>query len=50
MKNLKTNVYFKIATILFIIVLLLIPTEMIKSLISERQDTQEAAIEEVGGK
>ncbi|MBC7523609.1 MAG: cell envelope integrity protein CreD [Flavobacterium sp.] len=50
MKSLKTNIYFKIGTILFITLLLLIPTAMIESLINERQATQEQAISEVSGK
>lgn len=50
MKNLKTNIYFKIGAIIIIVVLLLIPTSMIKSLIRERERTQEKAIYEVSSK
>lgn len=47
---LKTNIYFKIATIIVITLLLLIPTSMINNLISERESTQNAAISEVSSK
>lgn len=50
MKTLKNNIYFKIATIVIITVLLLIPTSMIKSLIVERETTQNNAISEVSSK
>lgn len=50
MKTLKNNIYFKIATIVIITVLLLIPTNMIKSLIVERENTQNNAISEVSSK
>lgn len=50
MKNLKTNIYFKIGTIIVIILLLLIPTQMIESLIYERESTQNEAIQEVSSK
>lgn len=50
MKGLKYNIYFKIATIFFIGMLLLIPTSMIESLIYERQTTQQEAIHEVSSK
>ena len=50
MKSLKTNIYFKIATILFIGLILLIPTSMIESLIFERENTQKIAIDEVSSK
>ena len=50
MKTLKNNIYFKVGTIIFITLLLLIPTSMIKSLISEREQTQNEAISEVGSK
>lgn len=50
MKRLKYNIYFKIATIFFIGILLLIPTSMIESLIFERQNTQQEAIHEVSSK
>lgn len=48
--NLKSNIYFKIGTIVFIILLLLIPTSMIKGLINEREMTQSLAISEVSSK
>lgn len=50
MKNLKTNIYFKVTTITIIGLLLLIPTFMIENLISERERTQDEAIREVSGK
>ena len=50
MKSLKTNIYFKIGTIFFIGLLLLIPTSMIESLIFERESTQKEAISEVSSK
>ena len=50
MKGLKTNIYFKIVTILVITLLLMIPTSMISSLISERENTQKEAIDEVSSK
>ncbi|MDO6438759.1 cell envelope integrity protein CreD [Cyclobacterium sp. 1_MG-2023] len=50
MKNLKTNIYFKVTTITIIGLLLLIPTFMIENLISEREWTQDEAIREVSAK
>lgn len=50
MKNLKSNIYFKVGTIIIIVLLLLIPTSMIKSLIVERELTKQDAIEEVSAK
>lgn len=50
MKELKNNLYFKIGTILSIVLLLLIPTAMIKELILERESTQKDAIQEVSSK
>lgn len=50
MKNLKNNIYFKVATIVVISLLLLIPTSMIRSLINERESTQNDAIREVSSK
>lgn len=50
MKGLKYNIYFKVAIIGFIGLVLLIPTSMIESLISERQNTQQEAIHEVSSK
>lgn len=50
MKSLKTNIYFKIGAIIIIGLLLLIPTSMIKSLIHERENTQQRAIYEVSSK
>jgi inner membrane protein len=47
MKNLKSNIYFKVGTIIFIMLILMIPTSMIKSLINERENTQDRAINEV---
>ena len=50
MKTLKNNIYFKIGTIIIISLFLLIPTSMIKSLIYERESTQNEAIQEVSSK
>lgn len=50
MSKLKTNIYFKIGAILLLILILLIPTAMVRGLINEREATQEAAIVEVSGK
>jgi inner membrane protein len=50
MKSLKTNIYFKIGTIFFIGLVLLIPTSMIQNLIFERESTQKEAISEVSSK
>jgi inner membrane protein len=50
MKNLKTNIYFKISAIIVIGLLLLIPTSMIENLIHERENTQQRAIYEVSSK
>ncbi|EPR65809.1 cell envelope integrity protein CreD [Cyclobacterium qasimii] len=50
MKNLKTNIYFKVTTIVIITLLLLIPTFMIRTLITEREWTQNDAIREVSAK
>lgn len=47
MENLKTNIFFKIGIIIFLIIILLIPTSMVKDLIDEREDVQINAIEEV---
>lgn len=49
-KSMKNNLYFKIATIAVIAILLLIPTAMINSLIGERETTQNTAIQEVSSK
>lgn len=48
--NLKNNIYFKLGTIIIIILLLLIPTSMIEGLIYERESTQSRAINEVSSK
>ncbi|MEA3494961.1 MAG: cell envelope integrity protein CreD [Bacteroidota bacterium] len=50
MKTIKNNIYFKVGTIVIITLLLLIPTSMIRSLIGEREKTQNAAIREVSSK
>ena len=50
MQTLKNNIYFKIGAIVFITILLLIPTSMIKDLINERESTQNETIKEVGSK
>jgi inner membrane protein len=48
--NLKSNIYFKVGTIVIIALLLLIPTSMIRGLIYEREQTKNQAITEVGSK
>lgn len=50
MKKLGTNILFKSLLIVFIALLLLIPAVMIQSLISERENTQQQAINEVSSK
>jgi len=50
MNSLKTNIYFKLGTILFLTVILLIPTNMVRGLIDDRESTQEEAINEVSDK
>ena len=50
MKSLKTNVYFKVGTIVLIALLLLIPAALVKSLILEREATHQEAIMEVSAK
>ncbi len=50
MKNLKTNIFFKIGIIIFLVLILLIPTSMVKSLIDEREYVQRDAIMEVSSK
>lgn len=46
----KHNIYFKVAAIAIITLLLLIPAAMIKELIRERESTQQEAFAEVGSK
>ena len=50
MKELKNNIYLKLGAIVFITLVLLIPTSMIRSLITEREATQNEAIKEVSSK
>jgi len=50
MGKLKNNIYFKIVIILVITLLLMIPSSMIRSIITERENTQEEAIQEVSSK
>ena len=50
MNKLKDNIYFKLGAIVLISLLLLIPTAMITSLVSERESTQDLAISEVSSK
>jgi inner membrane protein len=50
MKSFKTNIYLKIAAIVIIALLLLIPASMIKNMIREREITQTEAIKEVSSK
>ncbi|MBI3141678.1 MAG: cell envelope integrity protein CreD [Bacteroidetes bacterium] len=50
MKSLKNSVFVKVLSIVLIILLLLIPTAMIKGLIHERESVRATAIAEVSGK
>lgn len=50
LKDLKHNIYFKLAIILVLISLLLVPTTMLKELIHERENVQTSAIKEVSAK
>ncbi len=50
MKNIKTNVYLKLGVIAFLVLILLIPTSIVRSLIKERENTQLLAISEVSEK
>ena len=50
MKNLKSNIYFKVGVIIFLMLILMIPTSMVENLIHEREDVQARAIEEVSSK
>jgi inner membrane protein len=50
MTKLKYNIYIKIGAIVLIVLLLLIPTTMIKSLVRERENKQNEAIDEVSNK
>ena len=47
MGKLKTNIYFKLGMIIVLVLLLLMPTAMVKSLVRERSWTQKDAIKEV---
>ena len=50
MVTLKNNIYFKLAAIIFIGLILLVPTALIQDLIRERENTQNEAIREVSDK
>ncbi|PKP51966.1 MAG: cell envelope integrity protein CreD [Bacteroidetes bacterium HGW-Bacteroidetes-1] len=50
MKSIKTNLYFKLGTIILIGILMLIPASMIESLINERELIHTEAIREVSSK
>ncbi|TYP71017.1 cell envelope integrity protein CreD [Aquimarina intermedia] len=50
MKNLKSNIYFKVGIIIFLILILMIPTSMVENLIHEREGVQLTAIQEVSAK
>ena len=50
MKNLKSNIFFKIGMIAVITLILLIPTALIQQLIKERENVKEDAIYEVSEK
>ena len=50
MKDLKYNIYIKIGSIIALVLILLIPTSMVKDLVRERAMRQRTAIDEVGDK
>lgn len=50
MKNLKNSIAFKLGVIIVLILILLVPTTMVKQLIHEREDVQLSAINEVSSK
>ncbi len=50
MKNLKSNVFFKLAVIVSLVLILLIPAVMVKQLIHERESVRLSAINEVSSK
>jgi len=50
MNKLKDKIYFKLGSIVLISLILLIPTAMIKNLVTERELTQNKAISEVSSK
>jgi len=50
MKKLKTSILFKIGVILLLVLILLIPTTMVKNIISEREWVRKEAIAEVSEK
>lgn len=50
MKSLKSNVFFKVGIIIVLVLILLIPTVMVKQLINEREQVQRDAINEVSYK
>lgn len=50
MRNMKHNIYIKLAAIIVLTLLLLIPSAMVMDLIREREQTQEDAINEVSSK
>lgn len=50
MKNLKSNIFFKVGVIIVLILILMIPTSLVQGLIHEREYVQERAINEVSEK
>lgn len=50
MNTLKTNLFLKIGVIILLMLILLIPTAMVKGLIDEREQTQKFTIEEISEK
>lgn len=50
MKNLKENLYFKMAIIILLAILLLLPSAMIQGLVQERKYNQQYAVEEICSK
>ena len=50
MKNLKTNIFFKLGAIFILIIILLIPVSLVKDLIKEREYIKSQAIEEISEK
>ena len=45
--NYKHSIYFKVGTIILLVLVLLIPTSLVKTLVSEREAVQKEAIDEV---
>jgi inner membrane protein len=50
MQELKHSLTFKIASILLLVILLMIPTSMVKNLITERSEVHTSAVHEISEK